>query len=369
MAGTLRKKGSSYQFEYTYKGKRHYGSISCDEVKNEKEAREKLEDFCVEVRKGNYIEKEYSFFEFTSIWLKEVVKPSFSPITLRTYMHFLNNRILPKLGNYKLTDINPLIITSFINFLKEENTIYKDRKENKELSKGTIQKIFNIVRAILQKAYEFELIPNNPCSKVKLNLKSVNVQREKEEVHYYDKETYNKVLHLLEKEDFLKRLVIETALKTGMRRSEIFGLKWKDINFEDKEITINKTRQMVNGVMVVRPCKTESSIRTISIPTSLLTLLEQYKIEEPDLDFVFDKINIDSITTWFRKWQPRHNIPKIKFHDLRHTHATLLLASGKVDIKTISERLGHSTINMTMNVYAHVLKEMDRNASDIIDTL
>lgn len=366
MAGTLRKKGSSYQFEYTYKGKRHYGSISCDEVKNEKEAREKLEEFCVEVRKGNYIEKTYTFFEFSSIWLKEIVKPNFSPTTLSAYIKHLNNRILPKLGNYKLTDITPLLINSFINELKDGKTMFATR-ENKPLAKGTIQKIYNIIRAILQKAYEYELINANPCKRVKLNLNNVESEK-KDEIHYYDKDTYNRVLKLLENEDFGKRAVIEMALKTGLRRSEIWGLTWNDIDFENKEISVNKSRQKINGEMKVCACKTKSSIRKISIPQSLIILLEEYKIETPDSEFVFEGLDIDNVPAWFKNWQIKNKIERIKFHDLRHTHATLLLYAG-VDIKTISERLGHSSIGMTMNVYTHVLKELDRKASDAIDNL
>ncbi len=368
MAGTLRKKGGSYQFEYTYKGKRHYGSITCDEVKNEKEAREKLEEFCVEVRKGNYINKDYSFFEFTSIWLKEVVKPNFSPTTLSAYIKHLNNRILPKLGNYKLTDITPLLINSFINELKEGKTMFATR-ENKPLAKGTIQKIYNIIRAILQKAFEYELINGNPCKKVKLNLNNIESEKSKEEnIHYYDKPTYLKALKILEKEELGKRLVIETALKTGLRRSEIWGLTWEDVDFEKKEITVNKSRQKINGEMKVCHCKTKSSVRKISIPQSLVQLLEEYKIESQNTEFIFENLNIDTIPVWFKNWQIKNEIKRIRFHDLRHTHATLLLYAG-VDIKTISERLGHSNIGMTMNVYTHVLKELDRKASDAIDSL
>ena len=368
MAGTLRKKGGSYQFEYTYKGKRHYGSISCDEVKSEKEAKEKLEEFCVEVRKGNYIDKTYTFFEFSSIWLKEVVKPNFSHTTLSTYIKHLNNRILPRLGHYKLTEINPLVINSFVNELKEGKTMFATR-ENKPLSRSTIQKNFNIVRTILQRAFEYELINSNPCKRVKLNLNNIESEKNKEEnIHYYDKETYLKVLKLLENEDFGKRVVIETALKTGLRRSELWGLTWADIDFSNKEISINKSRQKINGEMKVCNCKTKSSIRKISIPESLLQLLEEYKIESSGTKFVFENLDIDNIPAWFRKWQTKNNIEKIKFHDLRHTHATLLLFAG-VDIKTISERLGHSNIGMTMNIYTHVLKELDRKASEAIDSL
>lgn len=381
MAGTLRKKGGSYQFEYTYKGKRHYGSISCDEVKNEKEAREKLEEFCVEVRKGNYIEKTYTFYEFSKIWLKEIAMPNISPISLRVYINCLNNRIYPKLGHLKLTEITPLIINNFINELKNSSTMY-DKRTNTPLTRGSIEKNYGIIRTILEKAYEYELIYNNPCKKVKLNFNNMSSETNKtKKVQAYDIETYHEVLNILKSEKFIKstshsfdkRVVIEFALKTGMRRSEIWGVRWEDINYDSQEIKVNKTRQKINGEMKVRNCKTRSSERDVALPLSLVCLLKEYyeyKCRPNKKDFVFDSIDIDNIPAWFRKWQIQNNIPKIRFHDLRHTYATLLLLMpDEVDIKTVSENLGHSTIKRTLDTYAHVQKKHREKLVKAIDNL
>lgn len=379
MAGSLRKKGNAYQFEYMYKGKKYYGSVSCEEVKGEKEAKEKLEDFCAEVRKGSYIEKTYTFYEFANIWLKEIVKPNFSPTTLSAYIKHLNNRILPKLGNYKLTEITPLVINSFVNELKEGKTMFATR-ENKPLAKGTIQKIYNIIKAILQKAFEYDLINSNPCQKVKLMLNNIESEINKEEkIQAYDIETLCKVLKLLHSENFIKYTssgvdkgtVIEFALKTGMRRSEIWGITWEDINYETQEIKVNKSRQKVNKVMQVRPCKTKGSERDVPIPSSLIKTLKgyyEYKGKPNKKSFVFDSIDIDNIPAWFRKWQIQNNIPKIRFHDLRHTYATILVSRPDVvDIKTVSESLGHSTTKRTLDTYAHVQKEQKQKVRDAID--
>jgi len=365
MSGSLRKKGNKYEFSYMYKGQRYFGGIRVDEVKSQKEAKEKLQEFCNEVRKGLFINTNFTFLEFANIWLKQNIEPNYTNRTLMCYIRSLNNRILPELGNYKLTEISPIVINDFIIKLKSTNTIYKDR-ENKKLSNGTIKKLYSIVRAIMNYAFKMDLIQFNPCSKVQLVLpKTIE---KKEEIHFYNNDQYHLLLELLENEDIHKRTIIQTAVKTGLRRSELFGLTWKDIDFKTNQLSVNKTRQIVKGEMQVLPCKTPSSIRTISIPNSLSLILQNYKQHTKGNEFVFQDINIDSITTWFRYWQEPHGLPRIKFHDLRHTHATLLLYAG-VDIKTISERLGHSNIGMTMNTYTHVLKELDIRASDLMDAI
>ena len=290
-----------------------------------------------------------------------------NPTVQTLHLSYLNNRINPFLGNYKLKDINVPILNSFFNTVKDSKTMYT-RRQNTNVSKGTILKVFNIVNAILQKAYEFDLINTNYCRKIKLKLNNLETEiNKKEPMHCYDRETYNKVLNLLKHEVPIKRLIIEMALKTGLRRSELFGLTWNDIDFKNKTLTVNKTRQLINKKMQILPTKTPSSLRTISIPLSLLNLLKEAK-RKSNNEFIFEELNIDSICVWFRKWQRNNNIDVIRFHDLRHTHATLLLLQG-VDLKTISTRLGHSNIGRTMNTYTHVLKELDTNASELIDSL
>lgn len=116
--------------------------------------------------------------------------------------------------------------------------------------------------------------------------------------------------------------------------------------------------------MRIMATKTTSSIRTISIPNSLVELLRKYKT---DTEFVLND-DYDNLTAWWRNWTKRNGLPHIKFHDLRHTHATLLLCEG-VDIKTIQKRLGHSDIKTTLNTYAHVLEELDEKASNVFDEI
>lgn len=316
---------------------------------------------------GTNVVSKCTFGEFAERWLNNYAIPTCKPNVIKAYKCNLKNRILPYLGHLYLTDITPAVINSYIADLRHSDTKYAYR-DNKALSEGSIRKIYSIVRAILQEAFRNDLIINNPCSKVSLKFAK---KVDEDTLHYYDSFTYKKVLALLEKETTDYKYVIEFALKTGARRSEIFGVTWADIDFYNKTLTINKTRQKdptKGNAMTVQACKNSSSIRKITIPDSLVTSLWEYHKTHFENKFVFENIDYDSLTTWFRKWQRKNDIPRIRFHDLRHTHATLLLYKD-TDLKTISKRLGHSNIGTTMNVYTHVVEELDRNASLAIDNL
>ena len=318
MSGSLRKRKKSWQFEYMYKGVRYSGKASFEEAPTEKKAKQLLEEFCLGIRKGNYSNmSSYTFEDVALLWLEQVAKPNYSPIVTKNYIKNLNNHTLPYFANRKIADINSLMITDFINYLQAKNTSYKYR-ENKPLKNETIKTIYKNFHTIMKFAYNNDIIFSNPCDKVKLQLpKEIETSK-----HYYDKNEYHKLLELLENEPLDKQVAIQLALKTGMRRSELFGLKWEDIDLVDKVIVCNKTRQKIGNSMRIMATKTASSNRTISIPDSLVNLLTKYK---SDTEFVLN-MDYDSLTSWFRNWTRKNRLEHIKFHDLRHTHATLLLA-------------------------------------------
>ena len=356
-----RQTKSTWRFECMVKGKRFSKTYkSYEETKSE--VQKKFLEWKIQCEKNMCVVQTYTFKEFAGIWINEYCK-DYSPLVVQRYKTNLKNWIIPMLGGYKLTEITPFVLDKFIAELKDSTTKYETR-ENKQLSNGTIQKLYAIVRTIITTAFQKDLVANNPCLKVKLNLK----KKLDEEVHYYDMTTYKKFLNLIEKELDDKARVIEFAVKTGLRRSEIFGLTWADIDFEKAELSVNKTLQKVSGKMCVMPCKTKASIRKISLPISMVSLLKEYRKKHMGNFYIFSNVDYDSVTQWFRKWQVTKGLPRIKFHDLRHTHATLLLYQG-VDIKTISERLGHSGIGITMNTYTHVMKELDTKAAIAIDAI
>lgn len=376
MAGTYIKRGNKYRLQYMKDGQRYSTTV---DAKDNKEAQVKLAEFITEVEKGLFYNTNYNFYEFAQIWIDECQKPNSSPLTVDKYKSYLNNRIIPYLGNYKLNKINASILTSYFNEVKTWKTMYKPPRKNIPISKATVQKIYEIITAILQKAYEWDIIASNPCKKVKLKLDNMEseIQKTKEKgenketINSYSAEEYKQVLELLKlEEDKEKSILIETALKSGLSKEELFGLRWKDFNAENLTLSVRIVRIYTkkNGIIEKQP-KAHSRIRTISIPNSLVELLKSFKSNSnKDEDYIFKNININSIGSWFSNFQKRNSIRKIRFHDLRHTHATLLLYKG-VDIKTISERLGHSNIGITMDTYTDVLKDLDISASQKLDEI
>ena len=168
-------------------------------------------------------------------------------------------------------------------------------------------------------------------------------------------------------------------LTMGLRAEEACGLKWKDVDFKNNTISVNQVLIKVKGVLYIKPPKTQTSIRTISAPPELMSKLKklkkkynEYKISgaldlEGDFeDLVCLNIKLQPIYTarlWenFSDFCKAKKIRKIRLHDLRHTHATLLVQAG-VDFKTISHRLGHKDIKITLELYTHVMQENKINA-------
>lgn len=352
---------TSVRFQHTIRGKRYSKSIKIAGL-TKAEINKLHADWIVECDNAQIIKAHYTVEEYSQKWLKNYVEPTCRPKVIKCYKSQLEHHILPKFGAMYLTEITPILINEFVLELKSAKKI---QDSSKFLSAGTIKKICAVFKNMLQTAYTNDLIKVNPFSKVRLSFSDMEKE---EKINVWEQEEYKRALGLLEQEENDNKYVIEFALKTGLRLSEIFGLDWQDVNFQEMYININKSRQIVDGAMTLLPTKTNSSKRKIAIPNSIVQLLKEYKEKHPNNEYVFANLNPDSTTRWFRKFEKRNNLTKIRFHDLRHTHASLLLYQG-VDIKTISERLGHSSIGITMNVYTHVLEKLDRSAAEAIDAI
>lgn len=395
----LNKNGTA-RLQYMLNGIRYSDTV---EAKTEEEAEAKLALFVEQVKKGTFVNTNYTVTEFTQIWLDNRVRPNSDVNRVPKYLSYLNNRVLPELGNIKLKKLTRQQLENFFNKLKKSKTLYKNRK-NTTIAKGTVEKIRKIINAMLNYAVDCDLIIKNPCKGIKIKyntngeddvsyIKKISEQN-KSKISYFNVEEYKIVCKLLESEfnafyddtnisdkkklrELGRRLIALLDLKTGMRRSELFGLAkgngFYDLNIEEKTFSVNKTRHYAKGVgKYTKETKNSSSARIKSIPASLIPFIQKYynfldKIGFSNM-YIFEDLSIDGISSWWDKWQEKNNIRNIRFHDIRHTHPTLLLYLG-VDIKTISERLGHADIKTTMNIYADVLKELDTESSNKLDLL
>lgn len=290
-------------------------------------------------------------------------KMNLSITTYNCYIRICKKYIIPLIGDIKLCDIKPIHIQSYVDDLLDL------------LTPQTIKVHLNILNIVLKRAYKLKLIKENV-------VQYVDVPKNKK----YKNDIYdaNDMQLLLEKcQGTSIELPIILASGLGLRISEILGLTWNNIDFDDSTITIDKITVRDNGKVILKEPKTESSIRTISAPKEIILMLKRLKKdrlsaklkgEKSHRELVFYDKNLnpiaqDVLSKKFRLFLKENNLKHIRFHDLRHSHVTLLI-NAKVPIKVISERVGHSNINTTLNIYSHALKEMDQEASDkISDTL
>lgn len=229
-------------------------------------------------------------------------------------------------------------------------------------------------------AYKMEYIEDDISSSKRL----VFPKEETPEIEVFSEDELNTIFEALESEPINIRVLIELALMTGCRRGEIVGLKWSDIDLEKQTISIKRSAyQVANQEIKTKMPKSKNSIRSLSIPSRLCLTLNEYKNDydtckamwgeswnpEGYLFTQFDGtlMHPDTPTRQYAKFLKRHDIRHIKFHALRHTAATILLANG-CDIKTVSARLGHDDIETT-NIYLHAMQEADRKAANTLDKL
>lgn len=342
MAGTyqLLKNGKA-RLQYMYKGERFSNTV---DAKNDTEASTKLANFVTAIRNNKISNCNITYLEFAQKWLDEYVRCDCSPSVVQSYKNKLNNRILPYLGKYKLKEITPSLLRNLFNDMKTWKTQYKAPRENKPITRGTYEKFYEIISGSLQKAYEWEYIYENPCRRVpKKSLRLEKLQSEIDKLknsnniktRAYNRETYQKVIKLLDnkniKDDIHRpqKICTEFALKTGLCLEELAGLEWvRDYDEKKSTITVNVVQIYIKkqGWITKEP-KEIKRHRTIELSKSTNNMLINFKKKYPNNKYIFfELINFNTFTVWLKKWQISNNItPVLTAHELRHTHATLLL--------------------------------------------
>lgn len=308
----------------------------------------------------------------------EMKKTVLSPTTYPFYEMIINTELIPKFGHMKLQEIKTYHVQEFINYLATE----KQRGDGAPGGIGatTVRRYTTVFRSMLSLAYQLEYTEND----VGASRRIVFPKDDPTEIEVYNQDEVDEILQALKDEPTNIRALVEIAIFTGMRRGEIVGLKWSDIDFENQKVFVRRSiYKPKNGKAQEKLPKTKGSIRTISIPECLCKTLLEYRMHQDrhisfmgdawkNLDYVFTEedgyvMNPQTPTKQFSKFLKRHDIRHLKFHGLRHTSATLLLANG-CDIKTVSSRLGHSDIETT-GIYVHALESTDRTAANTFDTI
>ena len=401
--GTIEKlKSGNYRFRYQFKGTRYSDVFTNEDIENDQMAEIELKNWVKSIEDGVYQKRNLTVSEWCQIWLDVQVRPNSSgDRTPNKYKNFLNNRFLPKFGNRNIRSITTEEITNYFNWLKTQKTMYKNGRENTILAVGTLLKFHSIVHTMFQTALEWHKIDSNPCPpKKRFNFyvnqdgspreikeeNTINVKAESN-INYYSKTEYDKAIIYLDKEQkeirFNKKLsdkqkhfyygrliAIELDFKTGLRRSELYALTKNDFDLENCTVSITKTRQLTkskgNEKLIT---KNLSSVRKVSLPESLIKKLKYFLDLTPSFfEYIFEDFSIDGLSDFWTEWQKSHSLKIITFRDIRHTHASILFLLG-VDIKIISQRLGHKSVTTTEKIYLFIIVELKQKLSKKIDNL
>jgi len=298
--------------------------------------------------------------EYLSGWLADKrVRPS----TRRGYQTWVNQHLIPSLGRIRLAKLQPQDVDAMVH-----------AKLAAGLSPRTVHHMRAVLRAALAQAVRYELIPRNVAAL------SNPVPVPDHEMTVF---TPGEAMAFLEavRGDRLEALY-GVVLALGLRQGEALGLRWEDIDLDARRLIVANALQRVDGKLALVPPKTRRSRRTIELPDAAVTALRAHKVRQleerlltggrwQDSGHVFTStigtpLDGSSVTRAFQRLLANAGLPRLRFHDLRHSCATLLLVQG-VPARVVMEILGHSSIALTMNTYSHVMPSLKREAADAMD--
>lgn len=421
----IQKRGNSYRIKvflgYDENNKQITKSVSYTPketapTKIKKEVEAFAHDFENKVKNGEYYDgNNMTFSDFVEVWERDYAKDNISESILEGYKDNLNLYVLGTIGHLQLSKIKAPNIQS----------IYTNMK-NKGLSPSTIKRVHAIISGIMKMAYKWELIESNPCSRCSLPKSSSTKELQTFSVEQTERFltaltlTYTKKVKAQERVSEVGKkfqvsgyeqtynlptqfiVYFNLAIYSGCRRGELIALQWKDIDYKHNSISITKSmaKTKAHG-QIVKPPKTKSGNRVLTLPQHCFDLLKLWKREQKQLceelgsywkgkrdfeyndNFIFiqdngEAMNLDTPSHKFKEIIDMYNnqycekepekLPYIRLHDLRHTNATLLI-SQNMDIATVSKRLGHSKTSVTLDIYTHALAENDEKASNVLEEL
>ena len=332
--------------------------------KTQTEVKEKLRKALEEVRELDIIRSDdYTVGEWVKTWFELYAKPNIRPNTADYYQRFINCHVIPNIGHIKLNKLNTRDIQKLYNDMKDHGRVREAQKaKNPGLSSSYVRGLHMMLHNCLDRARRERLILRNPTEDC------IVPKTEKQEMKILHPEDISAYLKAAEARGVLPMFFLE--LTSGLRKGELVALLWSDLDIERKTLSVSKQVVRAEGreLKVTRP-KTATSIRKISIPKEAVELLIQEHEKHPDNLYMFpsprngEMWHPDSVVKLHEKILKDAGLEHIRFHDLRHTFATLALQNG-VDVKTVSCMLGHYDAGFTLSTYAHATNKMQEEAAE-----
>lgn len=308
-----------------------------------------------------------SFSNFVKWWLGYI---RLTEQTKESYEY--NLRYIEKyIGNKILSDIKQSDMLELLDIIKAK----RNKNTGDPISERTVRNYMNILKSLFRTAMELEIIKKNPIENIKYTVDDYQIQD-----NYYDIDDINKMIFALDEVPIVYQFAILLTLSTGLRLGELIALTEDDFKREEHCVTISKALSETKGKKEYSLTKTKKT-RVEYYPEELEQLLDKHlEIEalkkqqlEVENNLIFTGINggfisKKTISDWFRRFLIRNKLKRITFHGLRHTSATILLASG-IPLKNVAERLGHSRASTTANIYAHAIPRIDRDAANVFSNI
>lgn len=334
---------------------------------SKKNAEKKLAELLHQFDTGTFINPgKTTLAEYLERWLKDYAKPNLSPRGFERYQGIIAKYLIPELGSIPLTQLRP-----------EHLQRHYTACQNDGLSARTVRYHHAVLHVALKTAVKWGLLLRNPADAVDPPRARHN------EMKTWGEHEINQFLEAAKDSPYYT--LFYTALFTAMRRSELLALKWSDVDFILSQIYVNRgLHHLKDGSYVFTEPKSAKSRRTIALPPSAILLLREYREKQElersmlgrvlnDDDLVFSTLEGKPLrpNTITRAWKilaARCGLPVIRLHDARHTHASIMLKQG-IHPKIVQERLGHSSIQITLDTYSHVTPGLQEAAAKRFDEL
>lgn len=333
-------------------------------------------------------------------WLLKHVSPDQSPVTVANYRHLLDTRILPQLGDRDLTELTPPILMDWlisvrnsprITTAKPDELLARKRAPSdqlrpgaraKPLSANTVLHYYTCMEAMLSAAVRMGYLDQNPMHAVPRPK-----VRSKRKVRMTEDEARS-LLEGIGRDDSRLLVAVLLAMICGLRLGEVTELRWSDLDWESRTLNITRALHYTadTGSYVAAP-KSDAGERLITLPETMIHILRRHmwqrtvdEIDTADAGGTWqgakyilygrtgDRLHHDTPSKWFRAYADAHGYPGLTFHDLRHVHASLLLAHN-IDVVSVAARMGHSDPSVTLRVYSYALPARDHDAAEYFDHL